>query len=1312
MIVFSLGAVSADDLQSTDSDVVSGDVDVATANPWTTSGQLTYDVPSDAKEIKHADLYVNVYAGSAKNTYGANANVSINTTAGEKQIASEQLWIEDGSADGTIYTVNDHINKCYSDYQMYYDLTDTFKGLNGSSVVIKVDTFSMENKSFDGRIKLIALILAYDDGDNDTISYWVDSTQKWTKTNVTTVFPTDASFDIAEADLINIALSSGDGTYMLNGELLGDAANHTSGNYYQYNYWNVTGKVKDYTSTELISTNAGTGTYASLKNVLSVLRLKSNRIAGEATLATEYTNTCFAGTVNVITSDVKADMAANYTVELLADGKVVNSTVIALDGANKTTVMLTDPTVRPVDETTVSGANNTKVNYAVNVKYGSDIVGEISKEVPVLYNGYLQKDMAYNATYIEDITKITVTGGFMFDVQEDSTYIGAAVTNRTDVWEIDLDENSTFANTLVYIAYNWDKSGVNGPVFNVTFNGKVITPKAQYRDQSNMGSSGKYGYGLFVYDVSDIVQNGTNTMVLQKPKGLTAVYPSNLIYFWNSTDSNIVVTAYIANGADLLAGSSYNKAGRLVKSDSQISIDTANIYYGELIVFAAGAQKGEGNIIYNGVENVNVWNDTSNSLSFVYYVFNETAPEINNISFVATGSTILALNQMIFTAKENVAADVSLATEYANTCFAGTVNVVTIDVKANKPTNYTVELLADGGVVNSTVVALDGANKTTVMLTDPTVRPVDETTVSGANNTKVNYAVNVKYGEELVGETSITVPVLYNGYLEKDMAYNATYIEDISVIQFTGGMKIDTQDVSTYAAGSALNRTDVWKIDMGDSVLTKALLYLAYNWDKSGVNGPIFNATFNGNVITPKVQYRDQSNLGSSGIYGYGLFVFDVTDLIQNGNNTLVIDKPKGLTAFYPSNMIYFLNETGSKYIFTAYMADGADLLAGSSYNKAGRIVSSDSQIAIDTKDVSIYKAIIFAAGAQKGEGNIILDGEEFIDEWNGSSNSLDYVSYETDNASDVVNISFVATGSTILALNQMIITAQKVTESRFDDMTINGNGTISAALLNGNGKPIANEKIVYKVNGVENTTTTDENGVFSIDAGSNALVEFGFAGSKINTPVNSSIVLKDIAPKRVATVIEGNNYTQNAVEYNAGERGGNFTVQLKDVSGKPLANKTVLIGYNGKCLERFTDENGYASVQINLAAENRLTFAVAFLGDEGYDASMSVYLITITKKPVTITAPNKSYKASAKTKSYTVTLSTVKGADGKTYFGAGKKVTLKVDGKTITAKTNDKGQATFKLSLTKKGSYKATVSYAGDNTYKSATKTATIKIN
>ncbi len=2065
MIVFSINAVSADDLQDIDFGKVSGDVDVATANPWNTSGQLTYDVPAEAKEIKRADLYVNVYSGSAQNTYGANVNVSINTTTSVQQIASEQLWIEDGSADGTIYKVNDHINKCYSDYQMHYDLTDTFKGLNGSSISIKVDTFKMENKEFDGRIKLIGLILAYDDGDNDSIIYWFDSTQKWTKTNVTTTFPTEMAHDIIEADLINVALSSADGSYKLNGEFLGDADNHTSGNYYQYNYWNVTDKIKEGYNTELLSLNTGSGTYSSLKNVLTLLKIRYETIIADISFATEFKDTCYAGTNNVITIDLKASKAANYTVLLYGEHGVVNSTVVALDGENKTTILLTDPTIRPIDKTTVNGAFNKKVDYIVSLMYGSEVVHQVLKSVPVLYNGYLGKDMAYDATYIEDITIVQYTGNSFFFFKNDTTYASAAVTNRTDVFVIGFDENSAVANAFIYLAYNWDKSDDNRPIFNLTFNNKSIAPKAHYRDQFNLGSSGVYGYGLFVYDVSDLVQNGNNIIFLEKPIGLTAFYPSSLLCFLNNTGSDILCTAYIADGVDLLLASSYNKAGRIVKTDSQIDVDTSYVLGSSFAVCAAGAQKGEGNLIVNGVEYDNIWAGSSNGVYFyggplsnlsdvnelsfvatggtilalnqiittvkdkvtaeatgftteytsvpciyagtnntfsvdvkadkaanytielvaddvvvdsivvaldgenkttvsltdptirpvdettvsganntyvnyevnvkygdyiagetsktlpvlyngylgydmeynitgfenffnyftgdfvievkdedtylgsgdmnrtdvwnvnlnnskivgaiviipynwfspkvanetadmfnitfngktlapmayyrdqanignsgkngygvlvynvndtlidgentlvlnklyktpavypstlaywtnvhngnfkeihyvlgadllandynkagrtvksdtgmgvlddefadtvlyvlaagaqkgegnilfndkeyadlwngstksvglavidvsevfemnnyisfvstgstimalpqflicdagyyftiddvkteyssvpcvyagtnntftltistnlnaefdyriladfdivaegkvnltngtniikltdptirpinettvnganntlVYYGFdislldnygygypitvpvlyngylgkdmeynatfiedftviqvtgnvifignndstylgrgdtertdvwtvnlyeNSTfvkafvylaynwdksgangpvvnttfnnitiAPKahyrdqsnlgssgkygygllvydvtdliqvgnntlhiekpsgltafypsnliyftnttgskvlvsayiadgmdllynsynlanrsvktdslfevdvlntydnallvyaagaqagecnivingdeyediwhgssyslnraifhlgnnlsaVNEVSFVSTGGTIVALNQILLTKKDIITAEASLSTEYKDTCFAGTVNVITAEVKADKKAEYTVELLADGEVVNSTVVSLDGENKSTVSLTDPTIRPIDETTVSGANNTKVSYAINVKYGSELLCEASKTVPVLYNGYLGKDMAYNATFIEDITVIQFTGLAELDKKEPETYLALADTNRTDVWDFNLTDkSNLVKGFVYLAYNWDKSGANGPIFNVTFNGKVITPKAHYRDQSNLGSSGVYGYGLFVYDVTDLVENGNNTFVLEKPSGLTAFYPSNFIYFTNST-SKLVLTAYLADGVDLLYNS-YNKAGRIVKTDSQIAIDTEDMKYVDVSIFAAGAQSGEGNLIFNGGEFDNVWKGTDKGVYCFLFCDDNLiSDLNNISFVSTGGTIVALNQIIIVTPNSVESEFRDIVVYSNASIGAKLVDADGKSIANEAIVYKVNGVEYNTTTNANGEFIVQAASSSVVEIMYAGNGLNLPVNTTITLKDLAPMRAATLINAEEYHTYAVDYYAGERGNYFKVQLVDADGNPLANKAVKIGFNGVVYTKETNATGWAELQINLAGAGTYTFAIAFLGDDDYNASFVVQKIVVTQKKTSISASAKSYKASA-SKSYTVTLKTDKGSsiDGKTYLKSGKKITLKINGKTYTAKTNSKGQATFKLSITKKGKYSASIKFEGDKTYAASSKSVKITI-
>ena len=57
-------------------------------------------------------------------------------------------------------------------------------------------------------------------------------------------------------------------------------------------------------------------------------------------------------------------------------------------------------------------------------------------------------------------------------------------------------------------------------------------------------------------------------------------------------------------------------------------------------------------------------------------------------------------------------------------------------------------------------------------------------------------------------------------------------------------------------------------------------------------------------------------------------------------------------------------------------------------------------------------------------------------------------------------------------------------------------------------------------------------------------------------------------------------------------------------------------------------------------------------------------------------------------------------------------KITLKVNGKTYTAKTTSKGKATFKITnLIKKGKFKAVVKYSGNKYYKALTKKPVITI-
>ena len=137
---------------------------------------------------------------------------------------------------------------------------------------------------------------------------------------------------------------------------------------------------------------------------------------------------------------------------------------------------------------------------------------------------------------------------------------------------------------------------------------------------------------------------------------------------------------------------------------------------------------------------------------------------------------------------------------------------------------------------------------------------------------------------------------------------------------------------------------------------------------------------------------------------------------------------------------------------------------------------------------------------------------------------------------------------------------------------------------------------------------------------------------------------------------------------------------------GKPITGKTVTFNINGEIKTVKTDNNGYASLKINLPPKSKAYTITANYLDVTIKNKITVKSIFVAK--------NLKVKKTAKKIKIKVTLKKVDNN-----YLKGKQISLKFNGKTYKAKTNKKGVATFtiknnvikKLKVGKKYTYKVT---------------------
>ena len=216
---------------------------------------------------------------------------------------------------------------------------------------------------------------------------------------------------------------------------------------------------------------------------------------------------------------------------------------------------------------------------------------------------------------------------------------------------------------------------------------------------------------------------------------------------------------------------------------------------------------------------------------------------------------------------------------------------------------------------------------------------------------------------------------------------------------------------------------------------------------------------------------------------------------------------------------------------------------------------------------------------------------------------------------------------------------------------------------------------------------------VSGLDAGTYTLTVTTIADANYNDVTrNATITVNKLKTQLTASAV--------TATYNINK---DLVITLKDANGNPLSGVEISVDLNG--VKKYTtDKNGQIKVATKGLAAKAYTTKITFNGNANYINSAKDVKVTVKKATPILTAKKATLKAKTKTKKYAVTL---KDNTGKAMNKV--QITLKVKGKTYKATTNAKG---FKIKkLTKKGTYKATVTFKGNSNYNKITKTVKIVI-
>ena len=226
-------------------------------------------------------------------------------------------------------------------------------------------------------------------------------------------------------------------------------------------------------------------------------------------------------------------------------------------------------------------------------------------------------------------------------------------------------------------------------------------------------------------------------------------------------------------------------------------------------------------------------------------------------------------------------------------------------------------------------------------------------------------------------------------------------------------------------------------------------------------------------------------------------------------------------------------------------------------------------------------------------------------------------------------------------------------------------------SLTDENNNILANKNIIFNINGVEYTRTTDSDGIARITVNLNSgeyKIKTSYAGDEKYEKSSNYISVK-IKPTLIAN---------NLTKFYRNE--SQFFVKLIDNTGNIIVNKEILFNINGVYYTRQTNSSGIAKLNINLNAGE---YILTTLNEEtGEKISNKISVLSLLQENYDLV---KYYKNDSQ---YLLKVYNKNGS-----IAVGVKVTFNINGVYYTRQTNSSGIAKLNINLAP-GNYIITAEY------------------